>query len=266
MPLTRTHTRAERNGTAAPVQSVERDREAEKSTARLARLSKDAPRIPWDKFTRELNWKPGEHFGLIGPTGMGKSTMLINLLPLQRYVTVFATKPHDSTMDKLIKHDNYLKMSEWRKLDPAQFPRRVVWPDARGIDAEAKQKAVFKDAFAQIYREGGWCLALDETWYMDNILNLEREIKIYLLQARSLGISLVMATQRPAWVPRELYSSCTHLMFWKTNEEQDLRSLAGIGFLSGDLIRDTVANLDPFQVLYINTRTGKMARTRCPAV
>lgn len=233
---------------------------------RLAKLSTDAPRIPWDLFLRNLRWHSGEHFGLIGPTGLGKTTMLLNLLPLHPYVVVFATKPRDSTMANLVNHSKYLKLDRWKSLDPAQYPRRVLWPDASRLDSTANQKIVFADAFNKIYREGNWTVALDETWYMDNVLHLDGEVKMYLLQARSLGISLIAATQRPAWVPREIYTSCTHLMFWRVNDETDLRSLSGIGWRSSDLIREAVANLDLFQVLYINTRTGYMCRTRCPNV
>jgi hypothetical protein len=245
---------------------VQRSQGLTDETMRMARLSTDAPRVPWDTFIRDvLQWNPGEHFGLIGPTGLGKTTMLLNLLPLHPYVVVFATKPRDSSMDKLIAQ-GYLRMERWQSLDPRDYPRRVLWPNAMSLDSEKEQKVVFHDAFGKIYREGNWTVALDETWYLDNVLGLESDIKTYLLQARSLGISLVAATQRPAWVPREIYTSCTHLMFWRVNDEQDLRSLSGIGWRSSDLIRDAVANLDLYQTLYINTRTGFMCRTRCPNV
>lgn len=234
---------------------------------RQARLSTNAPRVPWEKFTeRTLKWKAGEHFGLIGPTGLGKTTMMCNLLPLHPFVVVTATKPRDKTMDHLIANEGYLRMDRWRSLSANQFPRRVLWPDANSLASRATQKEVFHAAFERIYREGHWTLAIDETWYMDQVLNLAGDIKTYLLQARSLGISLICATQRPAWVPRELYTSCTHLMFWRTNDDSDLKSLAGIGWKDASVIREAVANLEPFQCLYINTRTGYMCRTRCPEV
>lgn len=232
---------------------------------RLARLSNEAPRIPWASFVRQLKWKPGEHFGLVGPTGLGKTTMLFNLLPLHPYVVVFATKPRDTSMDALID-SGYLKLSKWEPRDPIQFPRRVLWPNARSLDSEKLQREVFRDALGKIYREGGWTVALDELWYMSQVLRMDPEIKTYLLQARSLGISVLAATQRPAWVPRELYTACTHLMFWRVGDETDLNSIAGIGWRSSALIRDTVADLEMFQCLYVNTRTGYMCRTRCPEI
>lgn len=237
-------------------------------TRKMAQMSQEAPRIPWNEFRKDvLHWKAGEHVALIGPTGLGKTTMLLNMLPMHPFVTVFATKPRDKTMASLIRNEGYTRFERWPNgLDPVQYPRRVIWPDASRLDSYAIQKQVFGDAFAKIYREGGWTLALDETWYVDDILGLSKEIKTYLLQARSLDISLVSAFQRPAWVPRELYSSSTHLMFWRTNDETDLKSLSGIGFRSASLIRDVVSDLDLYQVLYINSRTGVMCRTRCPEV
>ena len=228
--------------------------------------STDAPRVEWSVFLRdELQWKAGEHFALIGPTGQGKTTMELNLLPLHPYVTVFATKPRDVTMDYLIQ-TGYVKFERWHSADPRQYPRRVLWPDATRIDSTERQAEVFHHAFGAIYREGGWTVALDETWYVNNILKLGMDIKTYLLQARSLGISLLCATQRPAYIPLEIYDQSTHLMFWRDNDERNLERISGIGWRSANLIRELVSGLERFQVLYINTRTGRMLRTRCPAI
>lgn len=232
----------------------------------LAALANDAPRIPWDRFIgREFQWRTGEHVALIGPTGQGKTTLLMNLLPLHRFVVVFATKPKDKSMDRLIAQ-GYVKLERWHSLDPEQFPRRVVWPNATRLDSVDYQAQVLHHAFGAIYREGGWTLAIDETWYVGNTLGLSSDIKMYLLQARALDISLVCATQRPANVPLEIYDQSTHLFFWRDNDEANLRRLSGISWRSADLVRRIVSGLEQYQVLYINTRTGRMVRTRCPAI
>jgi hypothetical protein len=233
-------------------------------TAWQARIATEAPRVPWDVFTRDIfHWKQGEHVGLIGPTGQGKTTLLMHMLPLQPYVVVFATKPHDVTMERLIS-TGYLRMDRWASISPDRVPRRVLWPDATRLDSEVLQYEVFKDALERIYRERGWCVVIDEGSVMVETLKLHKEIKTYLRQGRSLGISLVFATQRPAFVPLEVYDQSTHLFFYRDNDERNLSRLSGISWRSADLIRYAVANLEQYQALYINTRTGHMYRTRVP--
>ena len=114
------------------------------SDSRLARMAREAPRIPWDKFvSNHFRWRNGEHVGLVGPTGQGKTTMILNLLPLHKYVTVFATKPRDRTMEGLIA-TGYLRMDKWRSLDPDEYPRRVLWPSANDLNSAVTQRAVFQ--------------------------------------------------------------------------------------------------------------------------
>jgi hypothetical protein len=167
-------------------------------------------------------------------------------------------------MDRLIREGGYIQTDKWSAIDPDQFPRRVLWPPAGNLDSVTSQRVTFHDAFLRIYREGGWTVAIDELWYMGQILKLEMDIKLYLLQARALDISLLVATQRPAWVPLEVYDQSTHLFFWRDNDENNLRRLSGISFRSADLIRSVVSDLERYQVLYVNTRSGFMCRTRAP--
>lgn len=239
-----------------------------------ATLSELAPRIPWDRFTGGMfNPTPGQHIAIIGPTGQGKTVLQENIIPLFPFVAVFATKPADKNIDRLIDRHGYVRVASWLPLNPIDAPRRVVWPDARDIDADELQKQVFQSAIKKIFREGGrpkhdpigWAIAIDELWYFTNVLNLKKEIKMLLLQGRSLGISLIGATQRPAWVPLEIYDQSTHLFFFRDNDSTNLDRAANLGLADKSVVRDIVRNLDEHQVLYVNTRTGRMARTRAPA-
>lgn len=235
-----------------------------------ARLSSDAPRMPWDAFLRrEFVWRQGEHVGLIGATGRGKTTMLMELLPLHPYVVVFATKRKDETMDRLIsgngQRGGYQRYEYWRRLDPRNVPRRVIWPKASAIkDMKSVQQEVFEDAFEHIYQEGGWTVAIDELWWYTNILDLGLHIRVLLLQGRSNNISMIMSTQRPAFVPTEIYSQSTHLMLWGDNDRRNLDRLGEINSRDSALVREIVRELEDNQVLYINTRTGRMVRTHVP--
>lgn len=231
-----------------------------------ARLSGDAPRTPWDAFAAQLDWRQGEHFMLTGPTGQGKTTMQTSLLPFHPYVVVFATKPRDDSMDRLIKQGGYYKMESWRSLDPRQTPRRVLWPNAKALGSEKHQREVFLNAMRRIYLEGNWTVGIDELWFYTNILGLETEVRMFILQGRSLGISALMSTQRPARVPVEVFDQSTHLMFWRDNDRRNLDRISEINSRDANLVRAVVQELEPYQVLYINTRTGKMMRTRVPLV
>jgi hypothetical protein len=235
--------------------------------ARDAMVATKAPRIPWDKFYHEiLEWRRGEHFSLIGPTGGGKTTMLFNLYPLHPFTTVFGTKPRDENMDAFVK-EGFLRLESWRNLDARDYPRRVIWPQMQKLsDMIPHQRQVFTHAFEAIYREGNWDLIIDEGYYIDEVLKLGAMLRLFYTQARAMNISLVLATQRPAWVPVEVYDQSTHLMFWRDNDERNLKRLRDVSVIHSAAIREIVPNLELHQVLYLNTRTGFMCRTRAPKI
>jgi ABC-type dipeptide/oligopeptide/nickel transport system ATPase component len=233
---------------------------------RLAHVAIHAPRTPWADFlTTRFRWRPGEHVGLIGPTGQGKTTLLHSILPLKRYVTVFATKPYDRSMEAL-ERQGFMRWERWLSHDPTMSPKRILWPDATRMHSEQKQQDAFADAFDRIYRERNWTVAIDELLFMTRNLNLGREVRTYYTQARALDISLVAATQRPAWVPTEMYDQSTHLFLWRNNDARAQQRLGEINMVNSELVKDVVRNLEPHQALYINTRSGDMCRTRCPKI
>jgi hypothetical protein len=51
------------------------------------------------------------------------------------------------------------------------------------------------------------------------------------------------------------------LVFFRDNDETNLKRISGISWLSKKTVQSLVANLDQFQALVINTRTGAMVRT-----
>lgn len=221
--------------------------------------------LEWDSFIARFVWNQGEHVGLIGPTGGGKTTMALALLPLRTYVTVLGTKPQDATLSQFAKHHDYKVLQKWNsRLSVHKYPRRVLWPPARSLYSQANQIAAFKPALEEMYLAGRWCIYADELWYIIQQLGMSKEIKTFLLQSRSMLICLMMAFQRPAWVPVEVYDQCTHLFFWRENDETNLSRIGGIAYTSAELVRRVVSQLRHHEVLYINTRDGSMVRTMSP--
>lgn len=235
-------------------------------------LTRFAPRVPWDRFYANFHPQPGEHLAIIGPTGRGKTEIQNQILPKYHFVAVFATKPIDETMERLIVDGGYTRLQRWRSLNLHDYPRRVIWPDASQLNSQELQKEVFADALDKIFREGGrpkkkpvgWATAVDELWFIVNMLGLGKQIKMFLFQGRSLGISLILATQRPADVPLEVYDQSTHLFFLRDNDDSNIERLAKISSLDSGLVRFIIPRLEDYQTLYVNTRTGKMIRTRTP--
>lgn len=216
-------------------------------------------------------WKQSEHVAMIGPTGQGKTNLAALLLPLRQYRTILGTKPEDENLDRFVSEFNYKRFETWpmgRKDDAEKSPRRLIWPAARSIKAGEYQAAVLGHAMESIYLQGGWCVYIDELWVLCQLLGLTKYVKTYLLQARSLKISLMVATQRPAWVPLEVYDQSTHLFFWGDNDDTNLHRVSGIGSLDRRIIVDVIRDLDPtkHEVLYMNTRARTMFRTIPPEI
>ncbi len=237
---------------------------AEFSEALIADWESKAPVITWEEFLTWFVWNPGQHVAFIGPTDCGKTTFALEVLKQRRYVTACATKPYDETLERFAAEQHYIRLERWDNLDPKLHNHRMLWPDAKSLYAAKFQQREFRHAFASIYTEGGWTLYIDELWFICKHLKLEFEMRTFLLQSRSNNISLVISTQRPAWIPLEVYDMSRWLFFWRDNDEVNLSRISGISWLSKNLIRSIVARLDAHQVLGINTRTGDMIRVTCP--
>ena len=227
------------------------------------------PVTQWDSFYAYFSkaWRQGEHVSYIGPTGSGKTTLALAILPIRRYVVALATKPADKTMDALVR-SGWRKTDEWpprRRLTSAG-ERIVLWPKITDLSAATRgnQLMQIRRCLEDCYGQGGWTIFADELFYLGKQLGLNALLEAYWTQGRSIGLTLVGGTQRPAHVPLMAYDQATHLFFYRDNDEANLRRIGSLGGLNSRAIRDTVAVLPKHHALYLNTRTGATAVTIAP--
>lgn len=225
------------------------------------RKGEPAPEVSWSEFLTQFDWRQGEHITAIGPTGGGKTTMLLQLLNRRDYVSIFEVKLRDSTMRAAIERYGYVVESDWQGAGP-EHNRVVLWPRADVDELQARQKEVFTDAIQSALSVGGWCLFFDELSYLTDLLGMGRLIRQAYQIGRSSGISIVSATQRPAFVPLVIYDQATHLFFWRENDERNLKTISGLGGMAADPVRWEVSQLPKHTVLYLNTRLGYMVKTK----
>ncbi|MEV6478032.1 hypothetical protein [Streptomyces sp. NPDC051657] len=217
-------------------------------------------------MANHFDWQQGEHVTFVGKTGSGKTNLATQLLPMRDFVVALATKPSgkDKTMSSLLRVDKYTKITEWPPptVIGARSRRVVLWPKFERPEDVANQQLIIDRALRDIFAAGGWTVFADELLYLCKFLGMTRLFEVFWSQARSLGISVVGGTQRPAWVPLMAFNQCTHLFMYRTTHDADLKRVGGLGGLDDRIIREVAAGLPKYHALYLNTYTGELLTTK----
>lgn len=231
-------------------------------SVKLDKSVKDVRFVRWRRFLSDFRWEQGEHVTLVGTTGSGKTYLARQILPLRKYVVVLATKPKDSSLyDPLMEQGFVIRDT----FDPsAATDKRVIFRpplDAPTDEAIRNQSDAFRQALTEIFRAGGWCVYADEVRYLTDNLGLRRQFEVLWLQGRSLGISLIVSTQRPVSIPLLAFDSATHLFLWRNTDARNIDRMAEFAGSEEETVEDIIPMLPYHEVLYLNTRTGYMVRT-----
>ena len=176
---------------------------------------------------------------------------------------MLATKNRDESLYPKLQAKGY-KLTGDPDLDYQKTPRVIFRPklEAPTGEAQEEQREAFRRLLVNVFNEGGWCLYGDEIRYLSQNLGLSTELETLWLQGRSMGVSMVVATQRPVSIPVLAFESATHLFLFRATDRTNIQRMSEFGGADVDLIRYTVPRLPRYEVLYVDTRTGQMLRTK----
>ena len=188
----------------------------------------------WNDFLQDFKaeWKQGDHVAMVGPTGQGKTTVLVSLLQeCRKFVLAFDPKGGDPTLAK------------------TGFPRLANWPPrSKDYDAMARGEpvkylvgpklqrrrdrpgliAAQERALEGAWDDGQWTVAIDELQIASDKMKQAASIDELLIGARSRGVSVVTLFQRPANVPRAAYEMASHIFLGLTLDVDTINRLAEI--------------------------------------
>lgn len=220
----------------------------------------------WSEHLAAFEWDQGDHVTLIGPTKCGKTTLARAILPERRHVLVLACKPRSPSMEQYAREADYRIVREWGDVGHRERSDRVIlWPKLGRFEDpdefELRQREQFRECMRDLYEVGGWTLYVDELSYISEYLGLDRELNRLWLQGREIPLTLVVAMQSPAYVPRYAYDQIQHVYLWRNRDLRRIKTLAELsGAMDRDTLEDGLSSLRPHEVLYVDAH-GSARRT-----
>ncbi len=189
-------------------------------------------------------WRQGEHIGVIGRNGSGKTYLISKLIELRQHVVFFRTKPDTNKFPSLIRvrhAESMLSFNGQRLLLEPEYKRQAI----EGYHM-----------LEHAWQQGSWCVVMDEQWYAEHMLALEDYTNRMLTQGRSKDISAILGFQRPVDISRFVMSEVKHLFIFQT-EGRDLKF--SLRDSTTDKIVPAVRSLQKYQFVYYNRETGQIA-------
>lgn len=183
-----------------------------------------------DDFKKE--WKPGQHVAMIGPTGQGKTTVLVSLLKeCRKFVLSFDPKGGDDTLAKT----RFPRLAQWPppskdydKMARGEPVKYLIGPKTNRRRERVGLIAAQERALEGAWDDGGWTVAIDELQIAADKMGQADSIDELLIAARTRKVSVVSLFQRPAEVPRAAYQMASWIFLGLTLDTDTINRLAEI--------------------------------------
>jgi hypothetical protein len=235
-------------------------------------------RYPRREFYDErFTYNPGDCVTLLVPFGGGKTQLGLELLdevvsPELRG-TIFVMKPKDATISRFYaaRKDEFEMLRDWppptlrigRRIMGKKPSGYILWPRETGNPEydDAVQEAIFRRAIRMMYvsaKKHPNIMFVDETYSLENELNLGKDLRRAWTKGRSVGNGLWAASQRPAFISAWAYQA-QHLFlgFDPDKRTQDRYAEIGAGF-DPETIKAIVRGLQQYEFLYISREDRAM--------
>jgi hypothetical protein len=170
-----------------------------------------------------------EHLEILGPTGSGKSYVLVDILKERARrrgsaIVYIVTKAADSTVENL----DWPIVDTWREV--TRNDQCVYWPHTSKLGTERKifQAERVEDLLNHLWKkDANTVVVFDEFVYVEDLgSELKDLLAMYLREGRSHGITVVGGKQRVQGVQRNFHSETDWKIAFKMNDADDNERLA----------------------------------------
>lgn len=246
--------------------------------------SRPAPAPPrlegmaWPEFLEffEAEFKPGQHGTLVGPTGRGKTTVLVQLARNQPRVMLMDPKGGDRTL----RRAGYEVTTTWpprnhrarswgdswhgREGSPPEAMRYIFSPVVKTMEDFQSSAYHYSVALQQIFTERDWFVGIDEGKLAATVMKLDREILTLAIAARDKGTSLFTALQRPGGVgvPREILDQSSWVFVWPVRDRDTQDRVAEVIGEDRKVVSEILETIGFHDVLVIHVPSDRMILTR----
>lgn len=226
------------------------------------------PFVSQSDFLQQLVLEQGEHVTVVGATQSGKTTLVLAwILPQRETVTVLATKRRDPGLYPKLEAAGYV-LTDDPEIDYEETPKVIFRPGLQDVKgqgvkaAKAQQREGFERVLTDAIELGAIAIYGDEIRYVAKDLKLAEELEQLWLQGATELITMIVSTQRPVAIPVVAFESAFHLFLFRTTDERNIERIAEFEAANKPLLKWLLPRLADHEVLYIETRTGRMVRTK----